>query len=233
MGILYLVATPIGNLNDITLRALEVLWAVDLILCEDTRETQQMLNEYKEQVGVPYPQLLSYNDHNRAQRIPKIIEMLKQGKRIALVSDRGTPLLSDPGYKLVQKVIRLSQVDSQIQLDTVPGANAILPALQLSGFPPNQFFFAGFLPRQKQKRIKMLKELPPSTIILFESPRRLRSLIEEIQDVYGETVPIVIANDLTKRYQSIYRGKVSKVVKELPQNEIKGEITVVINLNSR
>ena len=145
MGIVYLVSTPIGNLGDITLRALDTLWSVDTILCEDTRVTQVMLNFYKPKMAKPYPPLMSYTEHNESMRIPHILMQLSAGKNIALVSDRGTPLVSDPGYKLVREVISLSRVNETIGLDVIPGANATLPAILLSGFPPDKFYFAGFL----------------------------------------------------------------------------------------
>ncbi len=226
MATLYLVSTPIGNIKDITIRALEILWSVDLIVCEDTRETQKLLNEYKEKFDSPYPKLLSYNDHNKDKRIPKILEILQSGQDVAFVSDRGTPLLSDPGYKLVKKVIELE--DYGLKIEPVPGANAMLPALQLSGFPPDKFFFVGFLPRKESKQIELIKSFPKTTVIFYESPQRLINTLNKLQTLLNDK-PIAVCFELTKMHQKVIRGTISQVVTQLTQNKLKGEITVVLN----
>lgn len=230
MGKLYLVSTPIGNMTDVTFRALDVLFQVDLILSEDTRETLKLLNHYKKPT-LTIPKLLSYHDHNREQRIPYVLKLLAQGQQIALVSDRGTPLLSDPGYKLVAQVIKLMKGNSSIEIDSVPGANALLPALQLSGLPPDRFCFVGFLPRTESKRQEFLKELPQTTIVAYESPQRLLESLNSIDAVLGN-VPIAVVGDISKKYQKVHRGYPHEVIEVLESDtELqRGEFVLVLNL---
>jgi len=231
MSTLYLVSTPIGNLADITIRALEVLFSVDLILCEDTRETKKLLQHYrKEGKGQTVPKLLSYNDHHRDRRIPRVLERLVKGDDVALVTDRGTPLLSDPGYKLVQQVIKLAETNPSVQIEPIPGANALLPALQLSGLPQDKFCFVGFLPPKVKRRQKVLTGLPRMTVVAYESPRRVLDTLRDLYDVYGDIDCAVIA-ELTKVHQRVYRGKVTEVLEGFHQhpNQLKGEFTLVFN----
>jgi 16S rRNA (cytidine1402-2'-O)-methyltransferase len=232
MGTLFLVSTPIGNLGDISYRAIEVLWKVELILCEDTRKTQKLLEHYKSVQKKGYPPLLSYNDYNRDRRIPDILMRLTRGEDIALVSDRGTPLVSDPGYKLVQAVLEKAQEDLDMQIDSIPGANAILPALQLSGFPPNKFYFIGFLSKKHKARQEQLRQLPSTTVIVYESPFRIVQTLEDIQEVLGD-IPVAVCMELTKLHQKIYRGSAKEVIAKLPQRKIKGEVTLVLGCGLR
>ncbi len=226
MATLYLVSTPIGNIKDISIRALETIWSVDLIVCEDTRETQKLLNQYKDKFDSPYPKLLSYNDHNKEKRIPKILELLKSGQNAAFVSDRGTPLLSDPGYKLVERVIELEGYG--LKIESIPGANALLPALQLSGFPPDKFFFVGFLPRKESKQTELIEAFPKTTVVFYESPQRLINTLNKLQTLLNDK-PIAVCFELTKMHQRIVRGTISQATTQLEQDKLKGEITVVLN----
>lgn len=227
MGILYLVSTPIGNLADITLRALDVLWSVDTILCEDTRTTQVLLNFYKERMAKPYPPLLSYTEHNEGLRIPHVLMLLSAGKNFALVSDRGTPLISDPGYKLVREVISLSQVNEGVQLDVIPGANAALSALLLSGFPPDKYYFVGFLSKSKAQRVKQIESFPTTTVVIYESPKRLLQTVKDIQMILG-TVDIAVCSEMTKLHQKVIRiDSDSNIEDDL--KAVKGEFVIVVN----
>jgi 16S rRNA (cytidine1402-2'-O)-methyltransferase len=273
VGTLYLVATPIGNLEDITVRALRVLFAVDYVLCEDTRETGKLLRMYQskfksksrlgggDRIGgeigwdcfpstalradlphndredrgvVGFPKLVSYTDYNREKRIPWVIEQLKLGKDVALVADRGTPLISDPGYKLVQEVLGLntgrprsvSISRSGIGVIAVPGANAVLTALVMSGLPPDKFMFVGFLPKKTAARRKLFKSLPEVTIVAYEAPYRLLSSLKDLRETLGE-VEAVVCVELTKMHEQVYRGKVSEVLEMLDKGKVKGEVTVV------
>lgn len=217
---------------DITLRALDTLWAVDLILCEDTRETQNLLNFHKPKMEKPYPKLLSYNDYNRKRRIPFILQMLTQGQNVALVTDRGTPLVSDPGYNLVREVLALSKTNENVKLDVIPGASALFPALQLSGFPPDKFYFAGFLPKQRKRRQEILSNLPEVTVILYESPYRVTELLGDIKKVLGDQVEIAVCLELTKKFQTVFRGTVTEVIDQIKTPTFKGEVTVVLDLQN-
>lgn len=238
MGILYLVSTPIGNLEDITLRAAKTLFAVDLILCEDTRRTGRLLawlRSSEDFVGVSEvqrPELLSYTDYSQEKRMDEVLARLARGQTVALVSNAGTPLLSDPGFKLVREVIKLSK-DFDVRVESLPGANAILPALQLSGFPPDKFLFLGFLPKKSGKRRKLLENLAlvlssiKLTAVCFESPYRLLESLEDIQDILGE-VPVALCRELTKMHEEIFRGQVSEAIEHFNSKGVKGEVTIVL-----
>lgn len=238
MGILYLVSTPIGNLEDISLRAARVLVEADLILCEDTRRTGRLLEWLKSEeafsgLGLEESELLSYTDYTRDKRMDEVLARLAKGEEIALVTDSGTPLLSDPGYKLVQKVVELSN-DFDVDVKSIPGANAVLPALQLSGMPPDKFIFLGFSPRSSKKRRELFKELqasslPIKTAIYFESPHRLLDSLADLEEVFGD-VRVAVCRELTKMHEEIFRGVVSDAVEHFEQNGVKGEITVVFSL---
>ncbi len=221
MGILYLVATPIGNLSDITLRALDTLKSVDLILAEDTRHSGLLLAHY--QIKKP---LLSYEEHNELQRIPEIIEKLKAGQNIALISDAGTPTISDPGFKLVREAIKMG-----ISVVSIPGASSILTALTSSGLPTDKFLFLGYLPKKEGHRKKLLEncELNPvvCTLIIFEAPHRLLKTLQEMQDVFGDR-EIVICRELTKIHEEIRREKISESIIHFRKVNPKGEFVILI-----
>lgn len=219
-GTLHLVATPIGNLEDITLRALRVLREVDLIACEDTRQTRKLLEHY----GIHKP-TLSYHEHNEAQRSLELIEKLRQGTSVALVADAGTPLVSDPGYRLVTKAI-----ESGIPVEPVPGASAILAALTASGLPTDAFLFEGFLPARQGPRRKLLARLKdePATLVFYEAPHRILEALADIDEVLGAR-PVVLAREMTKIHQEFLRGAAAEVRQALRSRpSLKGEITLLI-----
>ena len=218
-GILYIVSTPIGNLEDITLRALRVLKEVDRIAAEDTRRTRQLLSHY----GIHKP-LLSYHEHNRRMREESLLEELRKGRNIALVTDAGTPGISDPGEDLVRRAVKES-----IPLVPIPGPSAMVAALSVSGLPTESFLFYGFLPSKPPARQKFLLSLKdrPETLIFYESPRRLRSFLEDAFRILGDR-RLMVAREMTKLYEEVYRGTVSEVLKDLGEEEIKGEVTIVL-----
>jgi len=198
-GKLYLIATPIGNLKDITLRAIEVLSSIEIIACEDTRKTGLFLEKLEIKNK---PQLISYFEENEKNRIPQIINFLKSGENIALISNAGTPTISDPGYKLVRESIK-----ENISIESIPGASSFLVALVSSGLPTDRFLFLGFLSKKEGKRRLTLESLPKkTTIIFFESPSRLVKTLNEINNIYGN-IEIVICRELTKIYEEIRREK--------------------------
>lgn len=218
-GTLYLVSTPIGNLEDITLRAIRILKEVDLIAAEDTRITRRLLTHYE--IDTPVTSYFEGNQHTKAE---KLIERLKDGESIALVSDAGTPTISDPGYPLLQECIK-----ADVSIVPIPGASAILAAATISGLPLHNFTFEGFLSPKSGKRKRQLTDLADEerTIILFESPHRIRRLLEDVLEVMGER-DIVIARELTKRYEEIFRGITSQALEKFCTSEPRGEFTVVI-----
>ncbi len=219
---LYLIATPIGNLRDITLRALEVLAEVDVVACEDTRMTGKLL----EMQGVKAPKLIVYNDHNADASRKGILDMLAQGKRIALVSDAGTPLISDPGYKLVRDA-----QDLGFNVTSLPGANALLTALQLSGQPTDKFSFLGFLPAKEKARQDVLKEwrAVPGTLVTYETGPRLIDSLRDMAQVLGGDRPAAVTRELTKMYEEVRRDTLINLVRHYEEvGEPKGEIVVVI-----
>jgi len=219
-GTLYLVATPIGNLEDITLRALRVLREADLIACEDTRHTRKLLEHY----GIHKP-TLSYHEHNEASRSGELLEKLRQGANVALVSDAGTPLVSDPGYRLVAKVI-----ESAISIEPVPGASAILAALTASGLPTDAFLFGGFLPARPGPRRKLLARFKeePATLVFYEAPHRILEALEDIDAALGGR-PVVLAREMTKLHQEFLRGTAASLRESLGRRPpLKGEITLLV-----
>ncbi|MBI5778267.1 MAG: 16S rRNA (cytidine(1402)-2'-O)-methyltransferase [Planctomycetes bacterium] len=225
-GTLYLVSTPIGNLEDITLRALRVLKEVDLIACEDTRVTANLLNHYQVKKPLaryfePAWQRGSYNKNKQAR---VIIDRLLAGSNIALVSNAGTPLISDPGYELVNLC-----VDNDIPVKVVPGASAFVSALALAGLPSDKFIFEGFLPKKPSKRRKRLQEIASDsrTIVIYESPYRIFKTLSELKDTLGNR-KIVLSRELTKFYEEVIRGDIEGVIKQLGNKKIKGEFTLVI-----
>lgn len=220
---LFVVPTPIGNLEDITLRAIRILQEVDTIVCEDTRQTVKLLSHLK--ISKP---LISFYTQNQLKRIPQIISMLENGKNIALVSDCGTPAISDPGYYLIKEAI-----DKNIQVVPLPGACALITALVGSGLTTDSFVFLGFL---KKKTGKMKKELEQAkllqkTIVFYESPHRILKTLETCKNVFGEQTQIVLARELTKKFEEFIRGTIKEVSDEMINREILGEFIVLIEPN--
>ena len=215
-GKLYVVATPIGNLEDITFRAVRILQEVDVIVAEDTRHTKILLDKY----DIHKP-LTSYHKFNLKGKTDYLIELLQQGKNLALVSDSGTPGISDPGYQVIR-----DSVERGIPVEVIPGASASLAALAVSGLPTDSFVFEGFLPRKpgkKRKRLELLKALP-QTIIIYESPFRVIKTLEEIRQVMGER-RVAVCRELTKKFEETVRGLVSEVI---PKIKAKGEFVIVV-----
>lgn len=216
---LYVVATPIGNLRDITLRALDVLSGADIILAEDTRQTRKLLDAYD--IKTP---LSAYHDHNAAKRIPALLERLEGGAVIALVSDAGTPLVSDPGFKLARDA-----ADAGLKVVPLPGASAVLAALVTAGLPSDQFTFAGFMPAKSGARKTELTKLSTTggTLILFESPGRIAASLADMLEVLGDR-PAAIARELTKHYEETRRGSLSALIQGVKDDPPRGEIVVLI-----
>jgi 16S rRNA (cytidine1402-2'-O)-methyltransferase len=220
MGILYLVATPVGNLEDVTLRALRVLKEVDLIACEDTRTTVKLLTRYG--IGTPRE---SHHKFNEQSRTPRLMQMLREGRNIALVSDSGTPLVSDPGYELVSSCRK-----EGIQVIPIPGPSAVIAALVGSGLPADSFFFAGFLPARRSVRRRRLEELAgiSATLILFETPHRLLASLEDMVAILG-TRQASVARELTKVHEEFLHGTPAELLEHFrARPRIQGEITVII-----
>jgi len=218
-GILYIVATPIGNLEDITLRALRILKEVDLIAAEDTRQTRRLLSYY----GIKTP-LLSYREENRIRQGEKLIHLLREGKDVALVSDAGTPCISDPGVHLVTLAAQAG-----IKIVPIPGPSAIITALSVAGVSTHPFIFVGFLPQRKGRRRKLLLSFQdiPYTIIFYESPHRFKKTMELIAEIFPER-ETVVARELTKLHEEIMRGRAKEILNRYEEREVKGEITVIL-----
>lgn len=219
-GILYLVATPIGNLEDMSFRAVRVLKEVDLIACEDTRQTRKLLDHY----GIQKP-VISYHEHNEAERAEQLSAKLGEGTSIALVSDAGMPLVSDPGYRLVAAALQ-----EQIRVVPIPGPSAIVSALAASGLPTDRFFFGGFLPAKSGRRQKTLQALQDetATLVFFEAPHRILESLADVEQVLGPR-PVVVARELTKMHEEFLRGTARDVRSVLADREaVKGEITLLI-----
>ena len=218
---LYLVATPIGNLEDITLRALRVLKSADLIACEDTRQTQKLLSHY----GIA-TRTTSYHEHNEMTRAPELVVELEQGARIALVTDAGMPGISDPGFRLITLAIR-----HHVPVVPIPGASAFLAALVASGLSTDSFRFSGFLPAKRGQRRAFLETIrdSPRTQILYEAPHRLKDALEDVVEVLGPDRHVVIAREVTKRHEEFLRGRAGEAVEALKaRGQIKGEVTLLI-----
>lgn len=216
---LYLVATPIGNLGDITIRALEVLRSVDLIASEDTRKTSILLNHY----DIHKPQK-SYHAFNEEKVVPILIEKLLEGQSVAVVTSAGTPGISDPGYSLVRAAI-----DQEIQVTAIPGPAAVVVALILSGLPAHSFTYKGFPPRKRGARKRYLSEDADSahTQVFYESPYRIQSFLEDALEVLGDR-PAAVANDLTKKFEAVLHGRLSELLAQIKSEKPRGEYTVVI-----
>ncbi|MDO8615387.1 MAG: 16S rRNA (cytidine(1402)-2'-O)-methyltransferase [Dehalococcoidia bacterium] len=217
MPTLYLVATPIGNLEDVTLRALRILGEVSLVLAEDTRTARKLLSHH----GVPRRRLLSYNEHNMRRRTPQVLTALREGD-VALVSEAGTPGISDPGYELVRAAI-----EAGFEVSPVPGPSAVVAALAASGLPSREFTFLGFLPRRSTERCRLFAGLAsdPRTLVAFESPHRLRATLEDMRQAWGDR-RIAVCRELTKLYEEFFRGTVSQALERFL--EPRGEFTLVI-----
>lgn len=222
MGTLSIVATPIGNLKDITLRALETLREADLILCEDTRVTRKLLGHY-----TISKEILSYHQHSGELRMREIIDLLRSGKNIALVSDAGTPGISDPGNKLVERIF--SEFGGEVTINPIPGPSALSAAASIAGFSMDKFNFRGY-PPVKKRRSKFFQELAASQYpaIFYESPYRILKTLCEMEPFIGDERRIVVCRELTKKFESVYRGSILEVLRAVEQDVKKGEYTIII-----
>jgi len=221
---LYLVATPIGNLGDITLRALETLRAVDFVASEDTRKTGNLLKHFE----IQKPQI-PFHEHNEKRAGGRILQLLQEGKSVAMVTDAGTPGISDPGFTLVRSVLEANRSGAEITVTMIPGATGLIMALVLSGLPLHSFTFRGFPPRKSGQRRNFLKvdEASPHTLIFYESPYRLAAFLADAQEVYGDR-PAAVASELTKLYERVERGRLSELHAKYVDRKLKGEYIVVI-----
>jgi len=221
-GTLYLVATPIGNLSDISMRALQTLREVDLIACEDTRHTKKLLNHY-----VISTRTVSYHEHNERERAEELGQLLKEGKNVAVVSDAGTPAINDPGFHVVKEAIKCGA-----RVVSIPGACAFISALVVSGLPTDEFYFGGFLPsKSNARRAKLLSvKTSQATLIFYESPHRLSQSLGDAYEVLGER-EAVVARELTKLHEEISRGTLSELIEKFSGKEIRGEIVLLIDRN--
>jgi 16S rRNA (cytidine1402-2'-O)-methyltransferase len=217
-GTLFIVSTPIGNLGDITFRAIETLKSVAMIAAEDTRQTRKLLNHYE--LSTP---MMSYFEHNRFAQIPKIIAKLQSGESVAVVSDAGTPGISDPAYRLIREAI-----DKEIRVEPIPGASASISALVVSGLPTDRFLFEGFLPPKKGRKARIEKmKNETATIILYESPYRLVKTLSQLEEILGNR-PAVVARELTKMFEEIKRGTLSDLISYFSQSKPKGECVILL-----
>jgi 16S rRNA (cytidine1402-2'-O)-methyltransferase len=219
-GVLYIVATPIGNLEDITLRALRVLKEADLIAAEDTRHSQTLLRHYD--IRTP---LTSYHEHNERSKARALVERLLGGESVALVSDAGTPSMSDPGYRLV-----LAAVEAGVRVTPIPGPAALTAALSAAALPTDRFVFEGFLPEKKRERRERLQALRDEkrTLVFYEAPHRLKSALDDIEAILGDR-PIAIAREVSKIHEEFLRGRVSEISAEISNRETRGEIVIVLH----
>jgi 16S rRNA (cytidine1402-2'-O)-methyltransferase len=219
-AVLYVVATPLGNLEDISRRALSVLGLVDLIAAEDTRHTRRLLSAHSIQTP-----MTAYHEHNEGQKTVELIEKLIAGVRLALVTDAGTPAVSDPGYRLVQAAL-----DHCIPVTPIPGASAPIAALSAAGLASDMFTFAGFPARKKAKRLRQLTRLAklPHTVIFYQSPRRIAAFLEELMETFGDR-PAVLARELTKLHEEFARGSISQIIQSIERRQVlKGECTLLV-----
>ena len=218
-GGLFLVATPIGNLGDITVRALTVLQRADVIYCEDTRHSRTLVAHYAIQAP-----LRAYHEHNAEAERPRILELIARGRKVALISDAGTPLISDPGYKLVREAI-----EKELAVTALPGASAVLAGLTVAGLPTDTFLFAGFLPPKDGARRQRLADLAPipATLVLFEAPSRVARTLAGMAEIFGNR-EIVVARELTKRFEEIKRGTAEALAAWADAAEFKGEIVILV-----
>lgn len=228
MGTLYIVATPIGNLQDITIRAMKILQTVDAIACEDTRKTGMLISRNATNNSLR-PRLISYYEQNELQRIPEIINALKNGLNIALVSDAGTPTISDPGFKLVREAIR-----ERIKVESIPGPSSVITALTVSGLPTDKFLFVGYPPKKPGHRktlfhnIASMIRIIKATIIIFEAPHKLLRTLNEMQNEFGD-IDIVLCRELTKIHEEIRREKISESLVHFEKTTPKGEFVILFH----
>ena len=217
-GQLFVVGTPIGNLEDVTLRAISTLQSVDIILAEDTRNSKKLLDAHKIET-----KMISYHEHSNDKEIKKIIDLLLEGKDLALISDAGTPTISDPGYGLIRDCIK-----HDIVIVPIPGVSAITAAMSVSGLPSDSFTFVGFLPQKKGrlKKIELLKNIE-NTVILFESPYRLEKTLNQLLEHLGNR-SVVVGRELTKLYEEVIRGNLTDVIKYFSKSKVKGDIVIMI-----
>ena len=217
-GQLFVVGTPIGNLEDVTLRAISTLQSVDIILAEDTRNSKKLLDAHKIET-----KMMSYHEHSSNKEIKKMIDLLLEGKDLALISDAGTPTISDPGYGLIRDCIK-----HDIVIVPIPGVSAITAAMSVSGLPSDSFTFVGFLPQKKGrlKKIELLKNIE-NTVILFESPYRLEKTLNQLLEHLGNR-SVVVGRELTKLYEEVIRGNLTDVIKYFSKSKVKGEIVIMI-----
>jgi len=226
-GTLYIVATPIGNLGDITFRAIETLKNVDYIACEDTRKTGILLKELDIQRK---SMLISYYEGTEDARIPNILNLLINGQDVALVSDSGTPLVSDPGFRLVREARK-----AQIKIVSIPGPSAVISALVSSGLPPDKFIFLGFLPKKEGNRLRLLKELKESnsdmeaTVVIYEAPHRLIKTLKSVEQVFGSSLKITIARELTKIYEQVEEFQIKSLIENYEKKDPKGEFVLLFS----
>jgi 16S rRNA (cytidine1402-2'-O)-methyltransferase len=223
-GTLYLVATPIGNLGDMTLRGIETLRAVDYVASEDTRKTGRLLQHFE--IGTPQ---IAFHEHNERQATGRIVNLLRGGQSVALVTDAGTPGISDPGFTLVRAVLATNAEGVEVGLTMIPGPTGLIMALVLSGLPLHSFTFRGFPPRKggPRQRFLAVDQVSPHTLVFYESPYRLAALLQDALTVYGDR-PAALANDLTKLYERVTRGRLSTLVAATEKRTLKGEYIVVI-----
>lgn len=219
-GILYFVPTPVGNLDDMTFRAVKVLKDVDYILCEDTRTSGILLRHFE--ISKP---TRSYHLHNEHQATEKVIADLKSGQNIALVTDAGTPGISDPGYLLAK-----AAADHDVEMICLPGATAFVPALVVSGLPNNEFLFAGFLPQKKgrQTKLKQLAE-EKKTVVLYESPHKINTTLEQINEYFGAETKVSLSREISKKFEETKRGTIGELIEFSKSKTLKGEIVLIIN----
>lgn len=222
-GVLYVVATPIGNLSDISRRAIEVLGQVDLVAAEDTRHTKKLLDA----LGIEVSGMLSLHEHNERERIDRILALLEEGRSIALVSDAGTPLISDPGFPLVARCR-----ESGLSVVPVPGPSAVITALSVSGLPTDRFLFEGFLPRtasKRQARLEMLRDFE-STMVFYESSHRILQTLSDMQELFGDERPAVMARELTKKFETVVPGTLGRLVEVVAADpdQQRGEFVVMV-----
>lgn len=220
-GILYVVSTPIGNLEDITYRAIKVLSSVDLILCEDTRRTKILCSHYN--INKP---LKSYYSYIEEKRVKEIVPYIKQGHRVALVSDSGTPGISDPGFLIIRECI-----EENIKVVPIPGATAFVSAVVSSGFPLEKILFLGFIPKKVgriQKLFEKIKTIENATIVFYESPQRIKNTLEILNKIFPSETKCVVAREITKVYEEFIRGSIRDVYEKILKRQIKGECTVVL-----
>lgn len=221
-GTLYLVSTPIGNLEDMTHRAVRVLREVDVIACEDTRHTRKLLNHY----GITAPRTISYHEHNERERAAELVKLIDSGSNVAVVSDAGTPGISDPGFRLARLAI-----ENNVRVVPVPGPSALVTALVASGLPTDEFFFSGFLPARSGARRARLKELEPipATLVFYEAPHRIVATLKDAYEILGDR-DAVVARELTKMHEEIARGRLGELVSRFSSGErARGEMVLIID----